>query len=445
MPRPPRKSAQAAKEGFKKLRELQVRGHYQVYPPISGPTSPGPGQQPQHAPTPLLSHFLQRDVVVASEDEVEVLQAAPVKRSRGRAKRDRDSGASDVVVTAVTRRPKQEGGAAPVPGPAPKQEGGAGRGPVPAQTAAAPAVVESSPDANDPRVQSDTQKLTEHLVAHRAGRKPRARSEQRVSRTGTTVRTRNAMPAGMLERVRRAKPNSAHKMFLLDREVKRGADDAAGPCEEYAVLGATGNVYAVEVSRWPRCSCPDFAKRQDVCKHLLFVYMRVLRLSENDKAILQKALLTDEVVGMLSGGRGEYVFAGDNPVADGAVIAKFREATGAGAGAAPGEARREGECSVCFDDLDSTRESWCAVCKHPFHTACLQKWMGASKKGSCPLCRADFKDGAGKLGGAAGGPGGQPLNLASVSAAHRGGTSVEELYGETSKWIRYHQARGGLR
>jgi hypothetical protein len=34
MPRPSRKSAQAAKEGFKKLKELQVRDGQGVLPPI---------------------------------------------------------------------------------------------------------------------------------------------------------------------------------------------------------------------------------------------------------------------------------------------------------------------------------------------------------------------------------------------------------------------------
>ena len=44
----------------------------------------------------------------------------------------------------------------------------------------------------------------------------------------------------------------------------------------------------------PYCSCPDFAKG-NVCKHILFVMVRVIRLAPDDPLIWQKALLRSEV------------------------------------------------------------------------------------------------------------------------------------------------------
>ncbi|XP_026442080.1 uncharacterized protein LOC113341408 [Papaver somniferum] len=43
----------------------------------------------------------------------------------------------------------------------------------------------------------------------------------------------------------------------------------------FFILGSTGNVYTVRLSRIPTCNCPDSAFP---CKHILFVYTRVLNL-----------------------------------------------------------------------------------------------------------------------------------------------------------------------
>ncbi|KAI3907413.1 hypothetical protein MKX01_036330 [Papaver californicum] len=43
----------------------------------------------------------------------------------------------------------------------------------------------------------------------------------------------------------------------------------------FFILGSTGNVYTVRLSRIPSCNCPDSAFP---CKHILFVYTRVLNL-----------------------------------------------------------------------------------------------------------------------------------------------------------------------
>lgn len=51
------------------------------------------------------------------------------------------------------------------------------------------------------------------------------------------------------------------------------ADDGSPAVSKgtFAVLGSTGNVYTVTITTQPSCSCPDFQKRGDPCKHLLFV------------------------------------------------------------------------------------------------------------------------------------------------------------------------------
>ena len=53
-------------------------------------------------------------------------------------------------------------------------------------------------------------------------------------------------------------------------------------------------MYDVTVSRHPRCSCPDNLKG-NLCKHILFVMIRVLGLAEDNVLIWQRALLSTEV------------------------------------------------------------------------------------------------------------------------------------------------------
>jgi len=89
--------------------------------------------------------------------------------------------------------------------------------------------------------------------------------------------------------------DSGHRLFLLDRNLVSSMTSENGPVEEFSVLGATATVYSVSVGKHPSCSCPDFQKG-NICKHYLFVMLRVLRLDRSDPLVWQKALLKSEVL-----------------------------------------------------------------------------------------------------------------------------------------------------
>ena len=44
---------------------------------------------------------------------------------------------------------------------------------------------------------------------------------------------------------------------------------------QYSVLGSTGNVYQVMICRTPSCTCVDCSGRNQICKHMLFIYHKV--------------------------------------------------------------------------------------------------------------------------------------------------------------------------
>ncbi|CAF2787458.1 unnamed protein product [Rotaria sp. Silwood2] len=63
---------------------------------------------------------------------------------------------------------------------------------------------------------------------------------------------------------------------------------------EYKVFGQTGNVYTVIITHLPSCTCPDHANGY-LCKHIIFVLHRVLKVDRRSPLLYQKALLTNEL------------------------------------------------------------------------------------------------------------------------------------------------------
>ncbi|GBF92508.1 hypothetical protein Rsub_04612 [Raphidocelis subcapitata] len=281
----------------------------------------------------------------------------------------------------------------------------------------------------------------------KAKRAKKEAPEKRTSPSGSTVRYAAAPSKPVQDRIKRALPGSGHRMFLISTRELRPAGAPGGRAQEFTVLGATGNVYAVSISRNPTCDCPDHGKG-NLCKHVLFVLLRALKLRANNPLVWQKALLTQEVEDILAGVHStgsdvRDVLAGE------AVRRGLQAATGR---AKPGTRRAvEGDCPICFDELVDGAEavSWCASCGNNLHTRCCDSWARARRAGgggvTCVYCRAPWADGSrpgaagggGAGAGAAGPPGGGAyVNLARYSEAHRGvDTSIEALYPETAGFI----------
>jgi SWIM zinc finger len=69
---------------------------------------------------------------------------------------------------------------------------------------------------------------------------------------------------------------------MIEREREVGALK-----ETFKILGSTGNVYTVTISHIPSCSCPD-ATKGNHCKHLIFVFLKVLSVPESSTFFYQK-------------------------------------------------------------------------------------------------------------------------------------------------------------
>lgn len=286
---------------------------------------------------------------------------------------------------------------------------------------------------------------------------PKKEKEKRQNAWGRTVPWSAKPSQKVKERMARAMPGSGHRLFLISRKTVASAAAEGGPVEEFAVLGATGNAYTVKVGCHPSCSCPDHAKG-NLCKHSLFVMLRVLRLAQDDPLVWQRALLKSEAEEVLSGSRSQRSADMDVHASE-AVQRAWRAASGAApaevedaAGSQKPQRAVDGECAICFDDLQDGASAaqraivTCESCGNHLHTECFGKWASAKRaqglEVSCVYCRSRWADPAAAPGASAGAGAGGYVNLSHVSEAHRTSQSLNELYGATAVWINHH-ARGG--
>ena len=95
-------------------------------------------------------------------------------------------------------------------------------------------------------------------------------------------RHRSKPTHGISTRINRAR---TQRLFLVHTsDIQHDAHPHGGISITFAVLGSTGNVYQVVLSKVPSCSCPDHAKG-NLCKHILFVMLRVVGLESHSPLV----------------------------------------------------------------------------------------------------------------------------------------------------------------
>ncbi|KAI3923347.1 hypothetical protein MKW98_026940 [Papaver atlanticum] len=96
--------------------------------------------------------------------------------------------------------------------------------------------------------------------------------------------------------------NWMHILYQNQREAQKALSKSGKKISEvliFFVLAATGNVYTVTLSTTPvcRCNCPDSVVP---CKHILFVFLRVLGISQNDRRLCRKRLKPCQLADLLN-------------------------------------------------------------------------------------------------------------------------------------------------
>ncbi|KAK9694665.1 hypothetical protein K7432_013336 [Basidiobolus ranarum] len=191
-------------------------------------------------------------------------------------------------------------------------------------------------------------------------------------------RFRKACSEKVQQRIERAQNQ---RMFLLEREV------ISDISQKFAVLGSTGNVYNVYIGHLPNCDCPDYV-RGNLCKHILFVYLKVLQVPSTSPCIYQAALLASELKSILNSAPDLSSLANDR--------ARKAYETHCQGGEIQDETHDSQRKPVTSDKL-----VWCKMqCGNNVHEDCWSHWSAAKRKSgtlvTCVYCRANWEDSKGK-------------------------------------------------
>ena len=162
------------------------------------------------------------------------------------------------------------------------------------------------------------------------------------------------------------------RIFLINTDCR---DDGL----HFEVLGTSGNAYQVHQKppnaqgwrKW-RCTCPDFERRRETCKHIYFVDDRVLKNASFEKAV--------ELVKQREFAPQLWADQQANGQADAVEKPKNVE-------------RREWleqECAICTEPMTADEPTyWCQrVCGNSLHASCWRMWCKAKGQAQCPYCRA---------------------------------------------------------
>lgn len=149
---------------------------------------------------------------------------------------------------------------------------------------------------------------------------------------------------------------------------------------EYLIMGLTGNVYTVSVTNKPTCTCPDHTTRNNRCKHIYFVFQRVLRTENCDKEVYTN----DELVDFIKNKNNidKNVCVSEN------IKSKYHKlAQKKSNKTSVIDVNLDDLCPLCLDELDNGEEvDWCkADCGKAVHKLCFK--VCSPKYGAkCPYC-----------------------------------------------------------
>ncbi|KAI3944516.1 hypothetical protein MKW92_012666 [Papaver armeniacum] len=161
---------------------------------------------------------------------------------------------------------------------------------------------------------------------------------------------------------------------------------------EFFVLAETGNVYNVTLSTTPscRCNCPDSTVP---CKHIHFVFLRVLGISQNDCRIWRKGLKPSQLAELLNMPTSAQTLAGDRACQEFLRLFSLSEVNVGPPPKISDEDVIDVRCPVCHRDMCWGEEVVeCGSCGDVGHKSCLSVWRKrkAGKVHVCASCREEW-------------------------------------------------------
>ena len=144
---------------------------------------------------------------------------------------------------------------------------------------------------------------------------------------------------------------------------------------KYLIMGNSGNTYKVKISNFPSCTCPDYKIRRNRCKHIYFVLIRIMNISNYTDREYSDEELSQMFMNIPHISRN-LIYKGENNEEQKIVEQKFEKGD---------------ICPVCLDDLENGKElDYCKYsCGKTIHKKCFSMWE-KSKGKVCVFCRGKW-------------------------------------------------------
>ena len=153
-------------------------------------------------------------------------------------------------------------------------------------------------------------------------------------------------------------------------------EDEENPYERsYIIMGNSGRTYRVTIRERPSCTCPDFRTRGNRCKHIYFVLIRIMNVSNfQDRTFSEEEL--EEMFENIPQVAKNLLYKGELSSQKEEVNQKFD---------------KDDICPICLDPLENGKElDYCKYsCGKTIHKKCFSMWE-KSKGGICVFCRAQW-------------------------------------------------------
>lgn len=162
------------------------------------------------------------------------------------------------------------------------------------------------------------------------------------------------------------------------------------------MLGSTGNLYEIKLDKQPTCTCPDYMNG-NLCKHILFIFIKVLRCFPDDYRIWQKKLHADDHLDLMDLAALRVGNVSKDVQADKEIVVAVMSPTTT----VKRKSMKGASCPICFEDFhDGMAENcpsvvWCkAQCGQNIHKQCMDMWKlqkgRAGQTITCTVCRSPW-------------------------------------------------------
>lgn len=160
--------------------------------------------------------------------------------------------------------------------------------------------------------------------------------------------------------------------------------------KKYVVMGSTGNVYMVNISNSPTCTCPDHQTRHKRCKHIYFILIRVMKVTPSNE---EKEKFTNNDLDKMFENIPEIMV---NLIADGEHKKKYDKnkvkiTDNSNNSKMVDQKPIDDICPICLDDLDKDDDlDYCKYsCGKSIHKKCFSMWA-KSRSSQCVFCRESW-------------------------------------------------------